>query len=124
MSVVSDALRAYFIREGIKNCEISERLGLSPASVSNMLSGRDSIGRGRADMLSEAYGFSKKFLLTGVGELFPAEPISVEVCHNSGNSQNTVNLAPATDEARIAALEAEVARLRDENAWLRLLFRL
>lgn len=119
MSAQSEAMKAYFIAQGIKNREVAERLGVSPAAVSNLLSGRDTIGRARADILARAYGFNKNFLLTGDGELFAPDAISVAVSHNSGNSQNTVNFAPASDEARIAALEAEVTQLRNENAWLR-----
>ena len=66
-------MRSYFARKGIKNKDIAEALGLSAASVSNMLAGRDPMGKQRAQALHEAYGFDIGFLLTGVGSLIPGE---------------------------------------------------
>lgn len=66
-------MRSYFARKGIKNKDIAERLGISPAAVSNMLAGRDPMGKQRAFALHDAYGFDVTFLLTGIGSLIPGE---------------------------------------------------
>lgn len=66
-------MRSYFARKGIKNKDIAERLGISPAAASNMLAGRDPMGKQRAFALHDAYGFDVTFLLTGIGSLIPGE---------------------------------------------------
>ena len=66
-------MRSFFARKGIKNKDIAETLGLSPAAISNMLAGRDPMGKQRAFALRDAYGFDVTFLLTGVGSLIPGE---------------------------------------------------
>lgn len=72
-TVQAAEMRSFFARKGIKNKDIAETLGLSPAAVSNMLAGRDPMGKQRAFALHDAYGFDVTFLLTGVGSLIPGE---------------------------------------------------
>lgn len=72
-TVQAAEMRSYFARKGIKNKDIAERLGISPAAVSNMLAGRDPMGKQRAFALHDAYGFDVTFLLTGIGSLIPGE---------------------------------------------------
>lgn len=72
-TVQAAEMRSYFARKGIKNKDIAERLDISPAAVSNMLAGRDPMGKQRAFALHDAYGFDVTFLLTGIGSLIPGE---------------------------------------------------
>lgn len=69
----AEEMRKYFALNNIKNKDIAEMLNVSPAAISNMLAGRDSIGMQRAFALHDAYGFDVTFLLTGVGSLIPGE---------------------------------------------------
>lgn len=69
----AEEMRKYFVLNNIKNKDIAERLDVSPAAVSNMLAGRDSLGPQRAFALHDAYGFDVTFLLTGIGSLIPGE---------------------------------------------------
>lgn len=69
----AEEMRKYFALNNIKNKDIAEMLNVSPAAISNMLAGRDSIGKQRAFALHDAYGFDVTFLLTGVGSLIPGE---------------------------------------------------
>lgn len=111
MSKQSDAIRAYFDAKGVKNKYISEKLGLTPAVVCNMLAGRDKIGYKRAVQLSDAFGFSVQFLLTGEGELFPtSQTVGNGAIVNGGRVSGGINVT-----ADLAAKEAEIAQLRREN---------
>lgn len=71
MSVQSEELKRYFAYHSIRNKDIMDTTGLDSSTISNMLAGRDSIGKNRAIQLHEAYGFSIRFLMTGEGALVP-----------------------------------------------------
>lgn len=112
MSKQSSELRRYCELHGIKNKELEEKLHLSSGAVSSILSGRYGISKENAVALSELYGFSIPFLLSGEGSLFPTQSII-----NSGNvtgNGNNVSISQTN-----AALQAENERLRNEVEWLR-----
>ena len=116
MSKQSDAVKAYIEEHGLVQKDIAQQMGISPASLNNLLNGRDNIGKRRAQRLHELFGFDVVFLLTGEGSLFSGPIRHVEVSHNSGSSRNTVNVGESPDAA---ALKSKIEALEKENAWLR-----
>lgn len=116
MSKQSDAVKAYIEENGLVQKDIAAKMGISPASLNNMLNGRDNIGKRRAQKLHDMFGFDVVYLLTGEGTLFSGPIRHVEVSHNSGSSQNTVSIGDTSDTA---ALKARVESLEKENSWLR-----
>jgi len=116
MSKQSDAVKAYIEEHGLVQKDIAQQMGISPASLNNLLNGRDNIGKRRAQRLHELFGFDVVFLLTGEGSLFSGPIRHVEVSHNSGSSRNTVNVGESSDAA---ALKSKIEALEKENAWLR-----
>ena len=61
-------LRKYFIINGITHEDIAEKMGYEVQSVRNLLA-NPRMGKRRALLLAEAYGFNPEFLLTGKGKL-------------------------------------------------------
>jgi len=115
MSKQSEAIKAYIEEHGFVQKDIAQKMGISPASLNNLLNGRDNIGKRRAQKLHDIFGFNIVFLLTGEGDLFSGPIRHVEVSHNSGHSQNTVHL---TDSSDVAALKTRVQSLEEENSRL------
>lgn len=113
MSKQSSELRKYCEAHGIKNKELEEKLHLSSGAVSSILSGRYGISKENAVALSELFGFSIPFLLSGEGTLFPATQSIVNSGNVTGNGNN-VSISQTN-----AALQAENERLRNEVEWLR-----
>jgi len=102
MSIQTEAMKRYFALNGIRNRDIADAMGVAPSNVSNMLAGRDSMGRARAQQLHDVFGFNVHFLLTGEGDLLsPEEPKNasfVEARQNGGtNNKQTVTVAPSED---------------------------
>lgn len=123
MSIQSDAMKRYFALQGIRNAEVAERMGVSRSNISNMLAGRDNIGRLRAMQLHDVFGFNVHFLLTGEGDLLAPEDSKttfVEARQNGGshNSQ-TVTVGQPDDvltlRAQIEAAKVQIQALKDEN---------
>lgn len=118
------ALRNYFDSHGIKYKEVADELGIAPPTISNILSGRDTIGKSRARKLVKHYGFDMLFLLTGEGELFPQKPAIKQTIVGENNTQvaevggNCPSMADLL--AKVASLERinkakdnEITFLRD-----------
>lgn len=114
MSKQTEEMAKYFASHGIKNRQIAERLGLTDQTISNMLKGRDSLGKKRCAQLAEAYGFDLNFLITGEGSLFPTQSVGNGAIVNGGKVEGGINVT-----ATNAALQAENERLRNEVEWLR-----
>lgn len=118
------AMRDYFAANAIKNVDIAKTLGIGTASVSNLLRGRDCIGKGRAHQLHEAYGFSVRFLVTGEGELFdpnevivsnPAPIAKPKRCPSVSDLQDTITIL----RAQLLQKDEEIKAKEDEASWLR-----
>ena len=116
MSKQSDAVKAFIEEHGLVQKDIAAKMGISPASLNNMLNGRDNIGKRRAQKLHDMFGFDVVYLLTGEGTLFSGPIRHGEVSHNGGSSQNTVNFGESSDTS---ALKARIDALEKENSWLR-----
>ena len=66
--------------------DIADKLGTTRAYVSAILNGRKSIGKNQAEKLSNLFGFSKAWLLTGEGPMLrtPIEKTVPEVTPDTG----------------------------------------
>lgn len=118
------AMRDYFDSRGMKFKDVAEILGISPTTISNILSGHDSLGKKRSKMFADAFGFDISFLITGKGELFPRKPAinqsivgenNTQVAEVGGNCPSMADLL-----AKVASLErinkakdSEITFLRD-----------
>ena len=121
---VGQELRRYFDLHFIKYKDVADRINISRASLSNILSGRDSLGKTRAKRLADAYGFDYIFLLTGEGELISKSPTihqSIEGSHNVQVAEVKPSACPSAEElmSRIDQLERTLADKDKEVAFLR-----
>ena len=110
MSKQSDALRAYFEKNGIPQKDVCEKTGVASGTMSNVLAGRYGISKKMAHTLAAAYGFDIAFLLTGDGDLLPPPGVRIAQHHNTNTGDGAGAIHLGGDEA----LRAEVAQLRDQ----------
>lgn len=107
----SDAIKKYFRTQGIAQTDIAIALNVSKQYVNDVLNGRATIGKGLASRLSEAYGLSPAWLLTGEGEMLRGgsevlkTPMNVaHIQQNNTNSPHSTmyaNTLPISDNARV-----------------------
>jgi len=117
MSRQAEAVKQYFFANGIKQADITEKIGAEQSTVSNLLAGRRPFNRKWSQKLHDAYGFSIPFLMLGVGELFDHPSRTVHEVSNSTITQG--DNSPINITADNAALQAENETLKKENEWLR-----
>lgn len=67
-----DNLRNYFENKGITQKCIAKTLGVDPAYVNKLLSGKKAFGKKMAQQFQDLYGLSISWLLTGEGEMLTA----------------------------------------------------
>ena len=114
MSKQSDALRDFFEKNGILQKEVCEALGLTPATISNILAGRYQISKMVARLLADTYGLSMTFLITGEGDLVPPKGVSirrVDHVHNTG----IINQTDGFRDKEISRLEQQLAQANAEK---------
>ena len=114
MSKQSDALRAYFEKNGIAQKEVCEALGLASGTLSNLLAGRYQISKKVARRFSDVYGFSLPFLITGEGDLVVPGPVNISRVDHVRNT-GTINQASSSQDERIAQLEQQLDAEREEK---------
>lgn len=118
--MIHEELKRYFSNNGISQVEIAEKLGLSAASVSNMLNGRDKIGNKRAAQLNRAYGFNIQYLITGEGSLLLPDSYR-KVGQANGSTFTLGDNSPisldkeAMYQEKIATLQDQVDTLKRTN---------
>lgn len=116
-SAQSKAFKDYIDAHAIKQCDLAKLLGVTPATISNIISGRFGISKEIATRLHELYGMNTIFLMTGKGQLFPDSGRKMENITNSTITQG--DNSPINIVADNSALKAENERLRAEVEWLR-----
>lgn len=62
-------LRQYFENKGITQRSVAEVLGVSPAYINKLLSGKKAFGKKTAQQFQDLYGLSASWLLTGDGDM-------------------------------------------------------
>ncbi len=107
------ALRKFFKRQGITQQEIGNTLGTSQSYINSLFSGRNPIGKSTAQKLSDAYGLSVAWLLTGEGPMMAADVSDSAGNTVAGNNGVAGNGNTATD--LIALLVEANRQLTEQN---------
>ena len=69
MKSVASELDKFFKDKGLSQREIADSMGVCPAYINAVLCGRKAIGKKVAEKISNLYGLSASWLLTGEGEM-------------------------------------------------------
>ena len=89
MKNVAEELGKYFIDRGLSQKDVAEAMNVSTSFINAILNNRKAIGKKVADKLSNLYGLSASWLLTGEGEMFKnVTNITHNVVH--GNANNSI----------------------------------
>lgn len=95
------SLRAWFKSKKMRQNEIAKTLGVTPATVSNLLTGRSTFGKLAAERWSQAFGLNAVFLLTGEGKLEINEKTMEEIVADYMKKHNAHNVALACIRAML-----------------------
>lgn len=82
-------LADYFKENGKKQDDLCTDLGVTQPYISAIISGKKTIGRRTAEKLSELYGLSYSWLLTGEGDMLAKQP-TANAQHTEGNNNTNV----------------------------------
>ena len=89
MKNVAEELGKYFIDRGLSQKDVAEAMNVSASFINVILNNRKAIGKKVADKLSNLYGLSASWLLTGEGEMLKnVTNITHNVVH--GNANNSI----------------------------------
>ena len=89
MKNVAEELGKYFIDRGLSQKDVAEAMNVSTSFINAILNNRKAIGKKVADKLSNLYGLSASWLLTGEGEMLRnVTNITHNVVH--GNANNSI----------------------------------
>lgn len=89
MRNVAEELGKYFIDRGLSQKDVAEAMNVSTSFINAILNNRKAIGKKVADKLSNLYGLSASWLLTGEGEMLKnVTTINHNVVH--GNANNSI----------------------------------
>ena len=97
-------LKSFFKRKGITQNDIAKDLNVSQPYVNSILNGRIPIGKNQARRLSNLYGLSFSWLLTGEGEILANSSTYVNANGTNatainGNNNNVSNATIKEDKA-------------------------
>ena len=89
MRNVAEELGKYFIDRGLSQKDVAEAMNVSTSFINAILNNRKAIGKKVADKLSNLYGLSASWLLTGEGEMLKNV---TTINHNvvQGNATNSI----------------------------------
>ena len=100
MRNVAEELGKYFIDRGLSQKDVAEAMNVSTSFINAILNNRKAIGKKVADKLSNLYGLSVSWLLTGEGEMLRnVTNITHNVVHGNANNSivgdnNNVSMLP------------------------------
>lgn len=100
MKSVAVELDNFFKNKGLSQKQVAETMGVSAAYINALLCGRKAIGRKVADKISNLYGLSTSWLLTGEGEMLANHITNHNVVHGNatnsivGDNNNVSNIMP------------------------------
>ena len=87
MRNISAELDKFFIDRGLSQKDVAEAMGVSASYINAVLNNRKSIGKKVAEKLSNLYGLSASWLLTGEGEMTKnVSTINHNVVHGDANN--------------------------------------
>lgn len=107
-----DALKEFFKEQGLTQRAIAQRLGVTQQYVTSILNGANPIGKKTAARLSQEFGLSEAWLLTGEGCMTTA--CIVQNNENGDNYQGngmTVNKSDAEYIAMLKKKDEQIDRL-------------
>lgn len=94
-----EKLKDYFCSIGIRQDVLSKELGVSQPYISQLINGKKEVGKKVANKLSEKFGLSQYWLLTGEGEMLRDQSTTNIASNNtygdnaSGNNNRTITNA-------------------------------
>lgn len=99
-----EKLKDYFCSIGIRQDVLSKELGVSQPYISQLINGKKEVGKKVANKLSEKFGLSQYWLLTGEGEML-RDQSTTNIASNktygdnaSGNNNITITNARTREE--------------------------
>lgn len=136
---IGDAIKIYFLSNGISQADAARMLNTTQPNVSSKLSGNRPFTMSTAVKWNKAFGFSIPFLMTGTGSLIDEKPGSISqsvgdnntgVYMNAGNGATTSTPGNAGSERyfakmcselmqKILELNDRICHLEDENKHLK-----
>ncbi len=109
-------LKKFFKSQGITQTDISDNLGLQQTFVSAMFNGHKSITRQTAQKLSDAYGLSVAWLLTGEGNMLKAPAAGGQVNNiNVDASGNSINASGNANVKQTVGAADTCSQLMEQN---------
>lgn len=96
-------LKDFFEQRGIKQDELSNEFNVSQPYISQLINGKKEAGKKVASKLSEKYGISEAWVLTGKGEML-AQPQSTTIMASNNSygdnasGNNNITITPPTQE--------------------------
>lgn len=104
-----EELRNYFKEKEITQREISQAMGVTPAYVNSIFTGKRSVGKKNAEKLEQLYGISATWLLTGEGPMLLSD-VDIHGDHNAVAGRDAS--VSVTDAGIIEKFLAEIAEQR------------
>lgn len=96
-------LKDFFEQRGIKQDELSNEFNVSQPYISQLINGKKEAGKKIASKLSEKYGISEAWVLTGKGEML-AQPQGATIVPSNNSygdnasGNNNITITPPTQE--------------------------
>lgn len=96
-------LKDFFEQRGIKQDELSNEFNVSQPYISQLINGKKEAGKKIASKLSEKYGISEAWVLTGKGEMLAQPQGTTTVASNNSygdnaSGNNNITITPPTQE--------------------------
>ena len=86
MKKIAEDLGKFFIDRDLSQKEVALAMGVSTSYINAILNNRKAIGKKVAEKLSNLYGLSASWLLTGEGEMLKSTVVNHNVVHGDANN--------------------------------------
>ena len=73
-----EQLRQHFENKGVTQKQIAEKLGVNPAYINKLLTGKKAFGKKTAQQFQDLFGLSSSWLLTGEGSMLQSDNIPAD----------------------------------------------
>ena len=107
MAEVGRRLKEYFDYQGITQSEIAKRLRVSTAYINSLFTGKRAFGKKQAELWMRQFGLSSSWLLTGEGEMFTRNNVTV---YGDGNAVGDSSKVTNTTNNNFGTCSAESSR--------------
>ncbi len=114
MAEVGRRLKEYFDYQGITQAEIAKRLRVSTAYINSLFTGKRAFGKKQAELWMRQFGLSSSWLLTGEGEMFTRNNVTVYGDGNAvGDSSKVTNTTYGSCSAENSRADATLNKVLD-----------